>query len=269
MKSCKVSQVYDGMVEVTCSGWPTFLSFVQKYKKDMKNFIWRGQSCSAWELEPSLDRLTKNLSTVEIKRKHRELLEKFKFASRGRKTMLSHSLSEDEWWALGQHFGLKTPFLDWTLSPFIALFFAFWKTEKSSTDQRAVFALSVKNIRLKSQSLVKRGKYHNDQIIRFVSPLTDDNTRLINQQGIFTHSPCGVSIEKWVRRHFKGYKGNNWILVKVAIPDRARNSVLLSLERMAISPLELFPDLTGASEYCNLCLQVDDYSNELNEQDLA
>ena len=265
MKTYKVSKPSNGMVEVTCPGWPSFASFVQDNKKDMKNFIWRGQRCSAWELQPALDRLTKRLSAAERK----GLLEKFKFASRGRRSVLSHSPSEDEWWALGQHFGLKTPLLDWTLSPFIALFFAFWEPDRSPTDLRAVFALSVKNVRVKGQGLLKGGKHRKKDLIRFVSPLTEDNARLINQHGLFTHSPCELSIERWIDLYFKDFKSKNWVLAKMTIQERARNSVLQSLERMAISPLELFPDLTGASEYCNLCLEVQDYSNELSERDFA
>ena len=42
--------------------------------------------------------------------------------------------------------------------------------------------------------------------------------------------------------------------------------VLRSLERMAVSGLELFPDISGASLYCNLGLEIDDYCQKLADK---
>lgn len=89
------------------------------------------------------------MKTENLLNKH---LEKFKYASRGRRGKNPTILKTDaEWWALAQHHGLATPLLDWMTSPFVASFFAL--SEESSEDFRIVYALGKVAVEIISKKL--------------------------------------------------------------------------------------------------------------------
>lgn len=95
--------------------------------------------------------------------------------------------------------------------------------------------------------------------LSFVRPMTDDNARLINQSGLFTRAPNGEDVTPFVQRLFGGKASA--ALIRLSIPNSERVTALLALNRMNINHLTLFPDLYGASVFCNLALEIDGYSD--------
>ncbi len=182
-------------------------------------------------------------------------------SARGRRGQNPQSLNDSEWWALGQHYGLDTPLLDWTESPYLGLYFAFAKISNNLAEKRAVYALSRFLVEEKSEDIAAAHGAIPDRpdIIEIISPLTDDNARLVNQRGLFTRSSPSVDIEKWVKRHFAGRK--DLVLLKVTIPeaDGDRADCLRALNLMNVNHLSLFPDLSGATEFCNMSLKIEGY----------
>jgi hypothetical protein len=93
--------------------------------------IYRGHRRHDWALAATL---TRRFDDGAIPADVRDTLyRKFKLAMRGRGVDLAKLDDDREVWAYGQHFGLATPLLDWTESPFVALFFAF--TEPDPEDE--------------------------------------------------------------------------------------------------------------------------------------
>jgi hypothetical protein len=232
------------------------LSLINNDFADWPDYIFRGQAQSDWLLEPTLSRALKTIKYQNKENLVKSHLEKFKLEIRGRRGLNPRQLSENELWALGQHFGLYTPLLDWTKSPYVALFFALTSLEKSSTGYRTLWALNSTDIE-DITKWYKENKFNKSKfIVELINPILDENSRLVNQNGLFTKINLENDIESWVSN------GPNldWVkLFKIDFPDDIRDRALAYLDLMNINYASLFPDLFGSSMNTNVKLEQSDY----------
>jgi len=255
------SKVRNGFRTATLSSWEVFDGFLRKGMPDTRGYVWRGQRDANWKLTSTFDRLTeKSLVGLDpaLEGDYRGYLadnhlESFKLSVRGRRgSHPSRIEDEDEWWAIGQHQGLATPLLDWTESPFVALYFAFLEAAESHGTMRSVWALSS----YKAASPfgpVLSAAFESKPKIKFVRPKLDENSRLVAQAGLFTRAPRGTTVEEWVQNTFE--PTSEVVLVQIKLPDVDRSECLKALDLMNINQLTLFPDLYGASQHCNAALE--------------
>lgn len=278
---------YDrGVLTVNLSSWMKFDSLIKEISKSINYYIWRGQRWEDSLLKSSFDRLFDNNNRENLLHDH---LQNFKKAMRGRRGQNPPELDKDNCWALGQHYRLYTPLLDWTESPFVAAYFAFFKQSKKilneellneiktelkqelfknlqkelskheQTENRVVYGLSRDLVRWGYAEPGKETPDPEKMFVRFVEPESDENPRLISQRGILTYSIDGKDVKEWVKQCYSKPTENRIILFCITIPDKDREEFLRFLNKMNINDLTLFPDLIGATQYCNCMLTIDDY----------
>jgi hypothetical protein len=280
--------IKDGFGQIRFVHWRYFTDYINQHMLDYETYIWRGHRLESWSLKSTLDRLIEQANVSKTKQLafRATHLEQFKYAIRGRRGHNPASIEdENEWWALGQHHGLATPLLDWTSSPFVAAYFALIKSGITIGRYRAIYALHRPSVESKVQELIRRKKEESEKKkeeydksgepknrlayallttpdltpeVEFIRPKSDENQRLVSQGGLFTRAPIGTTLEEWVQRNFDG-DSDDYTLMKLLIPNREREEGLRMLNRMNINHLTLFPDLYGASKYCNLFGEIDKY----------
>jgi len=281
-KSCE-KQIKEGFLVEELNSWEDFVEFAKDEKRCWPTLIFRGQANAEWKLLSRLDRLEKKYNTkpnlsggvpdkFDCPRVGRPIhLKRFRELALDK---ISKDVDDDVLCAIAQHHGLATHLLDFTYSPFVALFFAFeeekcWCEENGiavfkEPCKRAVFTLT--------HHLVE------DLIQPFSAP-GYGNYRAVSQAGLFVRMPDPekeetgsegiklkqVDLESYVKKNYKGetYQepcadgSSNLhpspILKKFEIPNKNEERVkcLRFLDQMNINRAALFPDLDGVAKYVN------------------
>ena len=243
------------MYRIELTSWKQFGDVIQERGLTRNSLLYRGHTNSTWQLIPSLYREVDD--PIKAQRLSQIQLSEFKMAARGR-CHTSAADPDEQWWALGQHMGLRTPLLDWTASPYVGLFFAFAETDEyRDTEDRAVLVLD-RNLIERHCDVLQDEYQEDDWLMRFVEPFSHENSRIVGQAGLFTLSPPGWSIEEWINDEFEDVP-EKLALIKLLIPAKDRSNCLRHLNRMNINYLSLFPDLDGAAKHCNLRRMIRGY----------
>ena len=282
----------DGLIPTAkIKSWLDLFQILQEpeFKKTKNDMIFRGHRIHHWQLASTLGRRFKGGAIPN--EKSNALMEQFQLAMRGRGYDLGPLEEDEDIWAVGQHYGLNTPLLDWTRSPFVALFFAFTKYEDSETTalnpSRAIFCLNMTRIKEDLGTEVEN---------LFFEPKDHRNSRLVNQSGLFSIAPGGddnlvsflvnaldekdfiaasadvdvteseidpsASSEDFLEAansflfgvsDAQRAKDLSKYVFKLHIPNTIedRKACLETLRQMNIHNGNLFPDPGGASQFCN------------------
>ena len=241
----------DGVRIVTLSSWQDFLLKACSLKAK-RGYVWRGQKQdedSGWSLQSSFDRQVQIKDQSLRAKKLEEHFKNFKLAMNKSYPNLLPQYDVDIW-ALGQHYGLKTPLLDWTLSPYIAAYFAFTEEIDQNDFYRYVYALNRSLERLMSKRKKASQILSSDRSVLFINQLPYPNPRFTAQQGIFTKAFQGNDIRNYVQG-FSRRSPSEVVIVKFRIPTTDREECLRDLHLRRIDHTSLLLDLRDAVDCCN------------------
>jgi hypothetical protein len=260
---------------VIIRNWDEFQTHLQSYRGDHRyKWCFRGQANSNWPLVPGLERLVLNRRRENLRNVERVLLDRFKRQAHHYLPKTPEESAVIEWYALMQHWGVPTRLLDFTLSPYVALFFAL--RERASGCAKCVpthaSVWAIHHVCL--QSLAKRElnikrrvggpefRIALDRLVeqdtdrRFVAPIQPFlmNERLSVQQGMFlcpstVKLPMDILFSQPEDFHMfvdpQKKKIKDSFARKLIIPIIERPTMLRELSRMNINSSSLCPGMDG------------------------
>lgn len=205
--------------------------------------FYRGQRDANWKLIPSLFRTPLVGGAADSVKGYFEVVLPFMLQKitnwANRSWDLSNSFQLAEFVAFLQHNGFPTPLLDWTLSPYVAAYFAF---ESVSPFNPPDARLSI--FRFDAQAWANAYANHYDYTlavpnVAVLTPRGTGNQKMVLQQGCFTWSNV-ADIEDHIRTNEVDGRA---FLTRYELLCSERSRAMRHLKMMGISAVQLMPSI--------------------------
>jgi hypothetical protein len=238
------------IVEIVCKDWSDFRKRLETevYKREVfvnGEFLYRGQSSVDYRLETSFDRWYKG-PKARRPAVSDQLLRAFGKECEGHPGISPElRADEDRLLALAQHHGLPTRLLDWTVSPYIAAFFAFSYTFDADAALEEHVAVWV----LDPSSEI----WTQDSGAYILDPEKHGNERMKSQGGRFTHIVGAFDcLEDYVLEMERPDA-----LRKILVPTADIEKAMGDLDAMQVNHARLFPGPDGFAKEAKAKVGID------------
>jgi hypothetical protein len=272
------------------SCWGDLLAWLRELRG---SWCFRGQREAAWSLLTSLNRaVRRNISSthpdgitttgyyhLDRETEQRELL--LRFQQQAHLYIANLPLEGDlaSWFALMQHHGAPTRFLDWTKSPYVGAYFAVEEEAELEERRSAIWAIDLDWLEVRGRELLQssahaavsndpreRVKWANsllgqgvEAIIIKIDPARSSE-RMAAQQGIFLckllHEASFAQTLMTMMIHPE--TPNQPVVRKLELQATCRKEFLRNLRAMNIHRASLFPGIDGFARSLALDLEMKD-----------
>ena len=245
---------------------------INSYKN---NFAFRGQADASWGLQSTLERF---VPTQDYRRKFEDRsLEKFKSKFRLYSRDLDLPEGRLSWLSLMQHYGVPTRLLDFTESPYVALYFAIENLTPVEGGHLAIYAIDYSALVQSScdfvlnkdrdfeiystkskffekceeafEKILDRRSY---DVLWFVDP-TQINNRLEKQAGTFLMSGA---FDKSIDNLLGSTIYSDVQIDKILIPHEFYKNIYALLRKVNLGPKNIYGDLAGLAKDIQLEMRV-------------
>lgn len=218
-------------------GWDEFKEFISTLEHT--KYIYRGQSDS-WRLRTSYHR-TGRSNFLRYNENVNEL-QHHVCAQTNRIYNLNDPIDYAALLSLGQHHGYPTPLVDWSESPYVAVYFAYSLLPEDHSNKKVrIYIFDIFNWRKNTPQV----RHLNSPVLSLtpLKPMPIYNNRSVPQQSVTTFSNVD-DIESFIQ----GYETihNEKYLTIIELSSNDKKKILTELYGMGINAGSLFPGLDGS-----------------------
>lgn len=205
-----------------------------------KLYLYRGQNNTEWKLISSYSRFCYNNNCVFDLSVFNRMLDSFMHESSYYLGKEMNKLGYFQKIAFAQHYGLPTPFLDWTESPYIAAFFALCTRTLNDKGAFRIWRMEVDNTA--DYYMNQKEAQNLSEEFYIIKTRVVDTKRIWKQNGYFSYLNSNESLDDYLKtknsdvkiRHYDIYE-NEWVYV------------MKDLKFMGITHGNIFDSLDGVA----------------------
>jgi hypothetical protein len=240
------------------------------------NFVFRGQSDASWGLQSTLERTLGTKWNAQNARKYENYsLDSFRSKYHIYSGQEHTPQSKLSWLSLMQHYGVPTRLIDFTTSPYIALYFALETYNPLSKKDLSVYCLDYSSIMERSIDYIKnKDKQFNETRasiqsrqdlifeetvdrysydIAWITEPTELNARIDRQAGTFLISG---NLEETIESIINSKTYEFCFIQKIIIPAVLYEGIYVALRKMNINSKSIYGDLSGLAKSIRMELQA-------------